>query len=112
MEEEDNYFQLQEECEPDFDKFIENLAEPSDIEMYLIESDFDGFLYDQLYESVHKLTLLTEPQDLILSPLAGDLLQCLLQAAAGARDYTLTRKDMASLDDYFDKLDQEEPSEN
>lgn len=39
-------------CEPDFEKFTNELKEPTAEEMYNIESDFDAYIYKELSEPV------------------------------------------------------------
>ena len=35
-------------CQPDLDQFFNDLNEPTDEEMYIIESDFHGYVFREL----------------------------------------------------------------
>ena len=61
-------------CQPDLDQFFNDLNEPTDEEMYIIESDFHGYVFRELQGPVGKLMKMTDTNEMILSQLAGDIL--------------------------------------
>ena len=90
----------EEGCQPDFEQFLNELDEPTDEEMYNIESDFDAYVFRELQGPVGELMKMTDTNELILSQLAGDILQFFYKAVTQVQKQP--RKDMAKMDEFFD----------
>ena len=59
---------------------IANMEDSTYEELYLIACDFDTYIYEQLFDPVDKLIKMDDSNELALSQLGADILQCIYTA--------------------------------